>query len=599
MTDARPTAILLLGERGRATEEAERCASEVLRVILASRAERDQNAVDPAVRAAASEGVDWILSFLSPVILPSDVLAGARQGAVNVHPAPPEWPGIGSASYALYAGDRTFGVTAHLMTEVVDGGPIVRVDRFPIEEGDTCDDVFDRAIERSVAVFRDLVAAIGRGERPVPNGVAWARKASTRREFERWMTLRPTDPPDEVSRKVRALRSARFPGPFVELGGRRFEIPASPRPPRPRTSLPWWEPRMTGRELGAVREVIDANFLNDGDVTTRFEQSIARRAGARHAICVTSGTAAIFCALKALGIGPGDEVIVPDVTFIASANAAQLTGATVVLVDVDPATLTVDPGAVRAAIGPRTRAIMPVHVSGRAAAMDDLLDIARRHGVAIVEDAAEAFTSLWRGRGLGTIGSAGALSFSPNKTITTGQGGAVLTNDDAVAQCVREIKDQGRPVRGTGGDDLHPSIGYNFKFTNLQAAVGLAQLRALDERIARQRRVQRIYREELAGVSEVRLLPFDLDAGEVPQWTDAIVERRDELDRHLASSGAGCRRFWLPLHSQAPYRTRADAYPTSSALLPQAIWLPSAFTLSDDDVRRVSGLIRSFYGRPR
>lgn len=351
---------------------------------------------------------------------------------------------------------------------------------------------------------------------------------------------------------------------------------------------------MTGGELARIKEVIEANYLNDGDVTTLFEHRIAELAGAKHAICVTSGTAALMLALVAVGVRPGDEVIVPDLTFIASANAVTFAGATAVLVDVDPRTLTLDPGATERAITPRTRAIMPVHLSGRGADMASLDAIAKRHGTWIVEDAAEAFLSKPGGECLGTLGDAGCLSFSPNKTITTGQGGAVLTNNDAVAQRLRELKDQGRAQRGTGGDDVHSTLGFNSKLTNLQAAVGLAQLERLDIRLERQRQIYRMYAERLAGLEGIRFPGFRVDEGETPLWTDALVERRDELDKWLGARGAHCRRFWFPLHTQAPYRRSDDAFPGSTWASPRAIWLPSAFTLRDEDVARVCGLIHDF-----
>ena len=352
---------------------------------------------------------------------------------------------------------------------------------------------------------------------------------------------------------------------------------------------------MTGHEMARLQAVLDANYLNDGDVTSAFERELARRLGAKHVVAVTSGTIAIFMALVAAGIGAGDEVIVPDLTFIATANAVRLAGATPVLVDIDPRTLLIDPAAFAAAITPRTRAVVPVHVSGRGARMAEILATATRHGIVVVEDAAEAFGSRQGERSLGLHGAAGAFSFSPNKTITSGQGGAVATDDDAIAARLRELKDQGRPVKGTGGDDVHPALGFNFKFTNLQAAVGLAQLEALDERLARQRRNYEVYASELAGCAGIELPGFRLADGEVPLWTDALAERRDDLDRHLAKRGMGCRRFWFPIHTQAPYRASDAAFPHAMRVAKRALWLPSAFTLIDDDVVSVSRAIREFY----
>jgi perosamine synthetase len=362
-----------------------------------------------------------------------------------------------------------------------------------------------------------------------------------------------------------------------------------------RTIIPWWNPQIAGREYELVKQVLDSNYVNEGEVTQRFERIIAARVGSQHAVAVTSGTAAITLGLAAVGVAAGDEVIVPDLTFIATANAASLLGATPVLVDIDPETLNLDPRCVEAAITTRTRAIVPVHVSGRGADMGAVMEISGQHGIPVVEDAAEAFMSQWRGRYLGTIGMVGCLSFSPNTTITTGQGGIVLTNDADVALRLRELKDQGRAVRGTGGDDLHPALGFNFKLTNLQAAIGLAQLDQLDERIARQAAIHEIYVTELAGLDDLRLPSVDVAGGERPLWTDAITGRRNDLDAYLQERGMQCRRFWHPLHRQVPYRASDDRFPQTTRIAPQAIWLPSAFTLADEDVKRVCREIRAFF----
>ena len=361
-------------------------------------------------------------------------------------------------------------------------------------------------------------------------------------------------------------------------------------------SISWWSPEMTGNELPLLKKVIDSNFLNDGEVTDQFAQTISKLAGANCGIGVTSGTAAIYLSLMALDVGHGDEVIVPDMTFIATANAVSMTGATPVFADVDEETLNLSAKAMEAAITSRTKAIVPVHVSGRAANIEEIVDIAHARGLAVVEDAAEAFCSRFRNRCLGTFGRTGCFSFSPNKMITTGQGGVIVTNDEAISHRLRELKDQGRPVRGTGGADVHESIGFNFKLTNLQAAVGLGQLENLEPRMERVRRTYSIYRDELAGTKGIRVLPFNIEAGEQPQWVDALAERRDELDNFLAKNGAGCRRFWFPLHTQKPYLRDDSDFPNSTRLGREAIWLPSAFQMTDDDVRTVCRLIIQFYG---
>ena len=235
-----------------------------------------------------------------------------------------------------------------------------------------------------------------------------------------------------------------------------------------------------------------------------------------------------------------------------------------------------------------------MHVSGRAAAIERILDIAHAHDIVVVEDAAEALRSRHRGRWLGTFGTAGCFSFSPNKTITTGQGGLIVTDDDGLVARLRELKDQGRPVRGTGGNDVHASIGFNFKLTNLQAAVGIAQLARLDARVERLAAIYREYRRGLAGQRGPRL-PFDVDGGESPQWVDALAERRDGLVEHLARFDIHCRPFWFPIHTQQPYRRPDEGFPNAMRVVPRALWLPSALSLSDEDVRTVCRRIREFY----
>jgi perosamine synthetase len=352
---------------------------------------------------------------------------------------------------------------------------------------------------------------------------------------------------------------------------------------------------MTGNELPLLKKVIESNFLNDGELTDQFAKTIAELTGAKFGIGVTSGTAAIYLSLMALDVGYGDEVIVPDISFIATANAVSMTGATPVFADVDADSLNLSGKAMEATITPKTKAVVPVHVSGRAADIERIIEIAREHGIGVVEDAAEAFCSRFKTCCLGTFGRTGCFSFSPNKMITTGQGGVIVTNDETIFRRLRELKDQGRPVRGSGGADVHKSIGFNFKLTNLQAAVGLGQLEKLTPRMERVRRNYSIYRDELATTKGIRVLSFNIEAGEQPQWIDALAERRDELDQFLAKNGAGCRRFWFPLHTQKPYLRDGKHFPISGKVGKQAIWLPSAFQMTDDDVRGVCRLIKNFY----
>lgn len=360
----------------------------------------------------------------------------------------------------------------------------------------------------------------------------------------------------------------------------------------------WWMPQTgTKEERELVKQVFDNNYVNEGDFTSEFENKIAKLVDAKYAVAVTSCTAGMFLALKGLGIGSGDEVIVPDITFIATINAVDMTGANPVLVDINSHDFTINIGAIEKAITPKTKAIMPVHVTGRGADMESILSIAKKHNLVIVEDAAEALASKYKNKYLGTYGDAGCFSFSPNKTVTTGQGGVIVTNNEKLYATLRMLKDQGRPEKGSGGDDIHYIRGYNFKFTNLQAAVGLGQLNYFKARVKHMREIYQLYEKELRNVKELSIFPCDINNGAIPQWTDVIAERRDELVEYLKNRDIDSRKYWIPIHQQVPYKLPDNEFPNSTHLSRQALWLPSAFTLSDDDIRLVCDLIKKFYSR--
>jgi perosamine synthetase len=361
--------------------------------------------------------------------------------------------------------------------------------------------------------------------------------------------------------------------------------------------IAWWQPQLGDSELPRITEVLASNYLNEGAVTDSFEVALAKKLNVEYVVTTTSGTTALFLALKALDIGHGDQVIVPDITFIATANAVTMAGAEPVLVDIDPLTLNICPLAVERAITAKTRAIIPVHVSGRAADLPKINEIARSFKLHVIEDAAEAFLSYYEGKALGTFGIMGCFSLSPNKTISSGQGGFIATNDDAICKKLRQLKDQGRPARGTGGDDLHPAIGFNFKYTNLQAAIGLGQLELVDQRIQHLRTTYIRYREGLANVPGITVLNCNAEAGETPQWTDVIADNRDELCSFLAQEGIGFRKFWYPLHAQEAYRQPDSRFPNATKMSPKALWLPSSFSMSKDDTEYVTATIKEFMRR--
>jgi perosamine synthetase len=356
-------------------------------------------------------------------------------------------------------------------------------------------------------------------------------------------------------------------------------------------TIPWFLPEVGQRDQEMVLDVLKSNYINDGEVTRLFESRIAEFLGVKHCVAVTSGTAAIALSLMGLGIGAGDEVIVPDLTFIATANAAKLAGADVKLVDVEPRRFTLDTEKVVAVINKRTRAIVPVDVNGRGADYPTLERIASDRGLFIVSDSAEALGSKWKGNFLGTFGSAGCFSFSANKTVTTGQGGMIATNDTRLYHRLLELKDQGRRIQGTGGNDLHPVLGFNFKLTNIQAAVGLAQLEKLQARLHQARMRDGWYRSCFAGQRDIIVPLVDTDQGEVLQWTDILVRDRDRVERTLNEKGVNCRPFWYPLHTQQPYASGPNEFGNSSKIAEQGLWLPSSFNLTEQQAQYTAELV--------
>lgn len=356
-------------------------------------------------------------------------------------------------------------------------------------------------------------------------------------------------------------------------------------------AIPWFGPQVGQNELRLLSKVIKSNYINDGWAVREFEKKLARKIGVRYCVGVTSGTTAITLALMGAGVGAGDEVLVPNMTFIASANAARLAGASVRLVDVEPHRLTIDPDKIKKAVGPRTKAIVAVDVNGRGCHYDELGPWAIKKGLFLITDSCEGLGSKYKRRMLGSFGDAGCFSFSANKTITMGQGGAITTNHKFLYERLLQLKDQGRIVQGTGGNDLHPFLGYNFKLTNLQAAVGLAQWDKLDERLHRAKQRDRWYRHFLNGLKGVHFFPWDEKGGEIFQWSDILLEHRKKISAVLVSQGIGIRHSWYPLHTQKPYLDQKGPFTVSSEMEKKMMWLPSSFDLTKSQVRRIADII--------
>jgi len=355
--------------------------------------------------------------------------------------------------------------------------------------------------------------------------------------------------------------------------------------------IPNIEPWLGKEELRELAESVKAQWISGGPKLKEFQEKIAKLCQVRHAIGVCNGTQALYVGLKALGIGEGDEVIVPDFTFIASANVVVWAGAKPVFVDVDRRTFNIDPKKIEKAITRKTKAVMPVHIYGQTAEMQEIMRIAKKHKVYVIEDAAQGIGVSYGGKPVGGFGEVGCLSFYADKIMTTGEGGMVLTNDDEIAKRCTILLNQGRTGRGWY---IHDYIGYNFRMTDLQAGIGLAQLRKLQKLIALRKRVNRWYQKYLADTAEVTFPYIDPKGVNVPFRITILVDSPQELLEYLDKRGIKTARSFYPLHLQPCYNKRGN-FPNSLFAYERLLRLPSGVTLRKEEVRYVCKSIKEFF----
>jgi perosamine synthetase len=352
------------------------------------------------------------------------------------------------------------------------------------------------------------------------------------------------------------------------------------------------EPWIDEKEEQAVLRVLKSGWITEADETKKFEQQIADFVGSKYCSVVSNGTVSLFIALKALGIRVKDEVIVPDMTMVASINAIVMAGATPVVVDIEKKTLCLDLSEVERKITSKTKAIMPVAFNGRSPDMEKLLKIAKKNKLFIVEDAAQALGSYYKGKHLGTFGEIGSFSFSTPKIITTGQGGALVTNDKFLYEKIIRLKDFGRINRNS---QEHDEIGLNFKFSDILAAVGVVQMEKLPWRIKRKRAIYSLYVKELGGVKQVNFIPTDLSQT-TPWFIDIFVLDQLKLKHFLKENNVGTREFYPAIHTTKPYN-KIGKFPNSFWVSQQGLWLPSSSFLSDEDVKYVCARIKEYYDK--
>jgi perosamine synthetase len=358
--------------------------------------------------------------------------------------------------------------------------------------------------------------------------------------------------------------------------------------------IPFARPYLTGEESAAVAEVIASGWLSQGPRVREFEEAFAERVGAAEAIATTSCTTALHLALFALGIGPGDEVIVPSLSFIATANVVWQCGARPVFADIDPQTYNLDPDAAERAITPRTRAIMPVHQVGLPADMYRFLELGERYGLQIVEDAACAIGASYKGRQIGSLGNLACFSLHPRKVITTGEGGMITVQDSALADRLRKLRAHAMDVsdlaRHSATDVVfegYPERGFNLRMTDMQAAVGLCQLKALDHVLTRRRRLAAKYTAALKQVPGL-VPPYDPPYA-VRTWQSYCVRvmpsagiTRTELMRALLADGIPTRRGVMAIHHEPAYADPGLELKHTDAAAHEVLMLPLFPDMTED-----------------
>lgn len=357
-----------------------------------------------------------------------------------------------------------------------------------------------------------------------------------------------------------------------------------------RSRIPVSEPLFGEKELVYVSECILTGWVSSiGKFVTQFEEMFAKFCDTKYAVSTTSGTTALHLSLLALDIKPGDEIIVPSLTFIATANVVRHCGATPVFVDSEMETWNMDPSLIEEAITAKTKAIIPVHIYGHPADMDPIINIAKKHDLHIIEDAAEAHGALYKGKKVGSLGTMGTFSFFGNKTITTGEGGMVVTDDKTLYNKMQMIKAHGMDPEIKY---RHPVIGYNYRLTNIQAAIGVAQMERIDEIIEKKRLIAKWYENGLNDISGISLPPEKEWARNVYWMYSILIDEsitgisRDDLIEYLQSKRIETRPFFYPIHKQPIYNLPKEL-PVAEKLSKIGINLPSSSKIKKVDVENI------------
>jgi perosamine synthetase len=366
--------------------------------------------------------------------------------------------------------------------------------------------------------------------------------------------------------------------------------------------IPVNEPLLDGNEKKYLIHCIDTGWISsEGPFVTEFEEKFAKKIGRKHGVAVMNGSAALDAAVLSLGLSSGDEVILPTFTIISCAAAVIRSGAKPVFVDVDPSTWNIDTALIEKAITKRTKAIMVVHIYGLPCDMGPILSIAKKFNLRIIEDAAEAHGQSYMGKNCGTFGEVSVFSFYPNKHITTGEGGMILTDSDDIANYCRSLRNL---CFNTDRRFVHDELGFNMRMTNLQAALGLAQLERLDEFIAIKKQMGKKYTELLSGINEIALPLSKTKYAENIYWVYGIVSKKPGLDARLAMTklaelGIGTRPFFWPMHNQPILKKMGLVsnahFPVADQISEFGFYIPSGLAINSSQIEKVSDAVKRVF----
>lgn len=354
------------------------------------------------------------------------------------------------------------------------------------------------------------------------------------------------------------------------------------------------QPQLNGNEYNYLMDAFLSTWISStGKYVTQFEEMFSRYCGVRYGIATSNGTTALHLALTALGIGVGDEVIVPDITFAATINAVIYTGATPVIVDIEEDSWCIDPDAIESVISPNVKAIIPVHIYGQPCNMDRICDIAKKNNLYIIEDCAEAHGAEWNGQKVGSFGIISCFSFFGNKVITTGEGGMCVTNSEKLNETMRILRDHGMNKKRKY---YHDVVGFNYRMTNLQAAIGTAQTERIEEILQWHTELEEKYRMILSEVDGIMLQRNDLINRKKITWLVSVLvneKKRDEILKKLKNNNIDARAFFIPLSEMTIYKKYAHYCDKSRRISRMGLNLPTTYEIDEGKIQRIAGLIVS------